>query len=312
MNPASIRVSYGTALVLGLKHGAQDTPPTTAYLLWDTGCHGACSFCPRANGHLESQRLSRVIWPEFPTASVVEALSRAPRPFSRICLQTGWNPDTENDLIDIAEYFITREFVLSVTIHPSQTALAARLLGIGVDHVGIGLDAAGSDTYEAHKRRAHSEDYPRLLELCRTFPGRVEVHLIFGLGDTEEAFIRRMDEVMATGGDIALFAFTPTGGTGHAPALPAYRRIQAWRWLRRAGSVTLDRCVFQNGRLADFGVPMEKLEQLLADGSAFRTSGCGACNRPYYNERPGGTLFNYPRPLTSREIATALADLTAP
>ncbi|HOY68127.1 MAG TPA: radical SAM protein [Candidatus Ozemobacteraceae bacterium] len=309
MNPETIRVSYGTALVLGLKHGAQDAPPTTAYLLWDTGCHGACSFCPRANGNTTSERLSRIVWPEFPTMSVVEALAQEPRPFDRVCLQTGWNPDTESTLFDIAKYFIERRFVLSVTIHPSQTALAARLLGIGVDHVGIGLDAAGSDTYEAHKRRTHTEDYPRLLELCRAFPGRVEIHLIFGLGDTEETFIRRMDELMAVGGDIALFAFTPMHGTGHPPSLSAYRRIQAWRWLRRSGSVTLEQSVFQQGRLIDFGLPSARLGQLLGDGLAFRTSGCGACNRPYYNERPGGIMYNFPRALTDGEIATALEDL---
>ena len=37
------------------------------------------------------------------------------------------------------------------------------------------------------------------------------------------------------------------------------------------------------------------------NGQAFQTSGCPGCNRPYYNERPGRTMFNYPRPLTPEE-----------
>ncbi|MBP7633735.1 radical SAM protein [Candidatus Ozemobacteraceae bacterium] len=308
MNPEKIRVSYGTALVLGLKHGTQDTPPTTAYLLWDTGCRGACSFCPRANGNLESRRLSRIIWPEFPTETVIDALSREPRPFERVCMQTGWNPDTEESLIDISKYFIDRNFTISVTVHPSQTALAGRLLGLGIDHVGIGLDAASADTYQRHKQRPHDTDYPAVLDLCRTWPGRVEVHLIAGLGDSEETFIRRMDALMDAGGDIALFAFTPTNGTGSSPELPSYRRIQAWRWLRRKGAVSVDRAVFRDGRLADFGLPTQSLRHLLSDGLAFRTSGCGACNRPYYNERPGGVMYNYPRSLTPEESDKAVAE----
>jgi len=310
--PDSIRVSYGTALVLGLKNGTQDAPPTTAYLLWDSGCHGACSFCPRANGNLESQRLSRITWPEFSTSVVIEALDRQPRPFERVCMQTGWNPDTEGALIYIAQHFIDLKFILSVTIHPSQTNLASRLLELGIDHVGIGLDAAGSDTYELHKKRSHAADYPHLLDLCRAYPGRVEIHLIAGLGDSEETFLRRMDELMAAGGDIALFSLTPTNGTGCPPSISSYRRIQAWRWLRRNKFVSLDQAVFKNGRLADFGIPAHLLKELLSDGLAFRTSGCGACNRPYYNERPGGVMYNYPRSLTREETDKAISEMYFP
>jgi len=41
-------------------------------------------------------------------------------------------------------------------------------------------------------------------------------------------------------------------------------------------------------------------------GEAFQTSGCPGCNRPYYNERPGGFIYNYPRPLSAAETAAAL------
>ncbi len=49
-----IRVSYGTAIVLGLLEARQDVAPTTAYLLFDNGCIGSCSFCSRANGNQKS------------------------------------------------------------------------------------------------------------------------------------------------------------------------------------------------------------------------------------------------------------------
>ena len=37
-------------------------------------------------------------------------------------------------------------------------------------------------------------------------------------------------------------------------------------------------------------------------GDAFQTVGCPGCNRPYYNERPSGPLYNYPRDLTMEEL----------
>ena len=43
----------------------------------------------------------------------------------------------------------------------------------------------------------------------------------------------------------------------------------------------------------------------------FETSGCPGCNRPYYNERPGGMLYNYPRPLTAAEAAREIEFLFA-
>jgi biotin synthase-related radical SAM superfamily protein len=49
------------------------------------------------------------------------------------------------------------------------------------------------------------------------------------------------------------------------------------------------------------------LKEILSSGAAFQTSGCKDCNRPYYNERPSGPLYNYPRPLSQEEIAEAIA-----
>jgi biotin synthase-related radical SAM superfamily protein len=57
------------------------------------------------------------------------------------------------------------------------------------------------------------------------------------------------------------------------------------------------------GRLVGLGV------SLPATGEAFRTSGCPDCNRPFYNEHPGGPLYNYPRPLTAEEAARAIQEM---
>jgi biotin synthase len=55
------------------------------------------------------------------------------------------------------------------------------------------------------------------------------------------------------------------------------------------------------GRIVDYGVPQSFLDEALELGTAFQTSGCPGCNRPYYNEKPSGPIYNYPRPLSPDE-----------
>ena len=55
-------------------------------------------------------------------------------------------------------------------------------------------------------------------------------------------------------------------------------------------------------KIKDFGVTKKKFIEIIESGKPFLTSGCPGCNRPYYNERPGTILYNYPRQMTSEEI----------
>jgi biotin synthase len=56
------------------------------------------------------------------------------------------------------------------------------------------------------------------------------------------------------------------------------------------------------GRITDFGMPVEALHRVIRSGVPFITSGCPDCNRPYYNEKPGGPLYNYPFMPTEEEL----------
>jgi len=306
-----IRVSYGTAIVLGLIEARQDVAPTTAYLLYDNGCIGQCSFCSRANGNQKSQKLSRVIWPEYEFETVLERLTAESKPFRRICLQTGFNPENTETIKNLAQHLINSGISTSMTLSPSQTDLAQEMLAMGLDHVGIGLDAAAEESYREHKRKDWRHDWPALQKLLRLAGDRIEVHLIFGLGDSEETFAGRIHEIVAAGGKVSLFALTPVNG-GSAPDLGAYRRMQAFRFLCENQKTDLAGCSFVDGRLTGFGMTSEALKEALSNGDAFRTSGCGDCNRPYYNERPGQIFFNYPRALSASEFSQAVAAMQLP
>jgi biotin synthase len=93
-----------------------------------------------------------------------------------------------------------------------------------------------------------------------------------------------------------------------SPSISTYRRIQVAQYLisnnlARSGDFTFS----TTGQLMSYNLP--HLPEVLADGVAFQTSGCPDCNRPFYNERPGGPMYNYPRPLTSRQIEAAIEDV---
>jgi biotin synthase len=137
-------------------------------------------------------------------------------------------------------------------------------------------------------------------------------HLIVGLGETEQEMSTILQEMVDRQITVGLFAFTPVRGTSwgkrQPPALASYRRIQAARYLMSIGVCRVQDFTFSTvGQLLSYGLNRQRLCELLADGRAFQTAGCPGCNRPYYNERPGRAVYNYPRPLYPKEIEAAIS-----
>lgn len=146
--------------------------------------------------------------------------------------------------------------------------------------------------------------------------GNVSTHLIVGLGETEREMVETVQRCVDMGVLPALFAFTPISGTAlennSQPSVSVYRRVQVARHLifhevARCESMGFDKedCII------DFGVDEEALRGTIQGGEPFLTSGCPDCNRPYYNEKPSGPIYNYPRPLTEKEIGQTLQELHA-
>jgi biotin synthase len=186
------------------------------------------------------------------------------------------------------------------------------LLDAGVERVGLSLDAANGEAY----RRVKGGDLHAALafieEAARRFPRRITTHLMVGLGETEEEMVRMIALLLRWGVTPSLFAFTPIRGTAmqdeSPPSLKSYRRLQVARYLLVQGVCSVEDLSFsEQGRIVSFGLASSELEEVLAGGEAFQTSGCPGCNRPYYNEPPRGPLYNYPRPLTGTEVSDALS-----
>lgn len=312
-----IRISEGTAAAVGLSRAVPETHPTTAYVLLGDRCLENCAFCAQARGvpEKEKNRLGRVFWPAFRWEELEPSLAQFGKDtFDRICLQAVRNSEGLQPLLQLLHYFRTHTSLpVSVSARVEEKEEVLALLEAGAEKINISLDAASEEAC----RKVKNDSLPRrldfLLECAREWPQCLSTHLICGLGESEKDLLQLAALLLQHNVTLGLFAFTPLRGTplsGCAPPPPArYRRIQAALQLLKTGAVPFSSLQFEKGKLVSFGLSPAELFELLQEGRAFQTSGCPGCNRPYYNERPGGFLYNYPRPLTTKEAEKALEDI---
>jgi biotin synthase len=319
--PEKIRVSTGSAIVIGLLRGRLDAKPTTIHLLTyrDGKCFANCGFCPQAKmSRSRADMLSRVTWPPFPTEQVLSGIERTAKTdaIKRVCIQALNYPTVFEDVLNLVEEIKLRVKVpLSVSCQPLNREKMVKLAEAGVDRMSIALDAATEEIFDKIKGRLAGGPYlwkkqrQALREAVKIFgEGLVGTHLIVGLGETEREMVQTIQWCVDSGVYPGLFAFTPIPGTllenSPQPFLSQYRRIQIAHFLITRGKTLYEKMIFDgDGRLVDFGVSEEELRQVIRTGKPFVTSGCPGCNRPYYNEKPGGPLYNYPRQPLPEEIA---------
>lgn len=323
----NIRVSAGSASLLGLQHLRMMHPPTTIHLLQFSagGCNASCAFCPQARVSLvDKKQLSRVSWPEYPWLDVKDRIIARwdEGAFARVCLQTVVYPSCVPDLLQAtSELLGARPMPVSVALVPVARRVMEQLKTTGVDRVGIAIDAAtpelfarikgcdagGPYTWDGHMKALHDA-------LGVFGKGHVSTHLIAGLGETIKEMAWRMQDLHDDGITIGLFSFTPIPGTKlqheAPPSLASYRQVQLARYLIVNGISRVDAFTFNpdTGAITGWGIPREQAIALIRArrGRMFETSGCPGCNRPYYNESTRGPMYNHPSPLDDGQVLAAI------
>jgi biotin synthase len=191
----------------------------------------------------------------------------------------------------------------------------------GAENMTVAVDCSTEELFDRMRGKAAKgpHKWDRYVEGIRTAvdvmgPGSnaVGVHLIIGLGESEEEAIRFVQDCYDMGARVHLFSFYPEAGSPmegvDQPPMEAYRHVQIARHLFDTGQGRYETMTFEAGRLVDFGVPEAVIDAILEDGLAFMTTGCPGCNRPFANETPSqaaeGLLRNYP--FTPTEEDTAL------
>jgi len=301
-----IRVSLGSAILLGLRKGRMDAVPTTLYIMLGESCGSSCLYCSQAVEAEPSDSLSRVTWPPFPLDGFIGALARMDGGVRRVCVQTLDYPGMADDLVMLSSAIRSvSELPVSASVPPLSRDALRSLRDAGVSSVGISVDVACGDLFDAVRQvRTDLQSHWTSLEDAIGVFGCSALHLIAGLGETDLELLEAASRAVGLGADVALFAYTPLDDRlpFTRPVLERYRALQAGVMTLRNGSplesLGFDGC----GRLT--GLP-----DGADDAEAFRTSGCPGCNRPYYNESPAGPMYNHPAELTFEEAWKACGDV---
>jgi biotin synthase-related radical SAM superfamily protein len=317
-----IRVSIGTAVVLGLEMAFmnRDSAPTTAYLqtYFPGRCAANCRFCAQArDSDAKVDKIARGLYLPYNVNLVTTRLKKAvDRGFiKRICIQTMNYPNLMSELIWLVRTLhVEVSAPISVSIYSISQEQIRTLRDNGVQKIVIPLDAANEEIFDEikgaktggpYRWNNHLKTIDDALEVMGR--GNVGTHLMVGLGETELELVNLIAKLKDKGVYCALFAFTPIPGTQLAeckpPSIEVYRRIKLANYLLFHDLTKAENIRFnQIGEITDFGVTQEELNKAIARGEPFLTSGCPSCNRPFANETPEKTIYNFPTFPSSEEL----------
>jgi len=319
-SPEVIQTSLAAAMTLGLKRGTfyRNAQLTCLNLLltYQEGCQGRCGYCGLEQKRSEKTKgttFIRVAWPTYSFDLILERTKEYQNSLKRICLSMITHKRAFEDSLKLVSR-LHREVDLPISILCAPTLIQTtedlqKLKEAGADQLGVSIDTATAEIFQKYRgkgvRGPHRWDhYWEILSKGVTVfgQGQVSVHLIVGLGESEQEMIMTFQQVHDLGAVVHLFSFYPEPGSAlaekAAPSLGRYRRMQLARYLIINDLANAKTMRFNSSeQVYDFGI---NVEPFVASGQPFRTSGCPgkdgetACNRPYGNERPGITLANYP------------------
>lgn len=321
-SPEYVRMSLAAAMTLGFRGGRfyRNARLHCINLLttYSEGCVGSCAYCGLSRKRAVprgGQSFIRVEWPAYTVEEVIERIAREADVVERICVSMITNRRAVEDVGEIVARIRGRlDTPISLLVTPTilNEQLLRRYRALGADKIGIAVDAATPELFDLlrgrkvggpHRWEVYWELFGRAVPIFG--PGNVGAHLIVGLGETEREMVGAMQRAADLGGNTHLFSFFPEAGS-HLQELPQppagqYRRVQLARFLIDQKASSLGRFAFDElDRIADFGVLDERLQQIIASGAPFLTSGCTgkkgqvACNRPYGDSTPGDDIRSYP------------------
>ena len=322
-SPEYLRISLAAAMTLGIAPGwfyrNASLRCINLLMTYDEGCAANCSYCGlqrHREGSYEGKSFIRVPWPVISLDEVIARSRERLSVVKRVCLSTITHPRMAQDARVILERLHQQLPEAPISVLSNPTLLTREDLefyrGIPIDRLGIAVDAATRPIFDHHRAKdvqgphRWSRYWRFFEEALEVFgPNRVGIHLIVGLGETEEEMIRLIGRIRQAGGSTHLFSFFPEAGSRLAahpqPPVGQYRRVQLARYLIDEDLASAEEFAFDGrGQLVSFGAAGERAEQAAATGTPFMTSGCPdengavACNRPFGDCAPGDDIRSFP------------------
>lgn len=331
-SPEYVMTSLAGAITLGFEKGKFAREETVLrglniLMTYKENCVANCSYCGVSRERRvprEETTFIRVKWPIIPVEELIERSVQVPHQMRRLCVGMLANRQSLDHSIQIIRQFHERTpLLISGLITASlikKREDLERIRDAGADRVDIAIDAATPELFEKHRGRPvkgpHRWDHFWWVteEATKVFePGAVGIHLVAGLGETEQELLEACQKAQDMNVVTHLFSFNPEPSTllGDHPQPPMghYRRCQLGRYLINELGIHLHHFRFNaQGQVIDFGLEPSVLEKIVESGRPFMTSGCPdehgetACNRPYGNGRPSEKIRNFAFSPTAQDI----------
>lgn len=322
ISPEWVRISMASAIALRFRSGrfsrAFEFGGINLLLNYEEGCLSDCAYCGLARtrpGDYEEKSFIRVDWPLVSTDEFVDRLARHERTLTRLCISMVTHGHAYRDTVDITRRIRSRVATpLSILVAPPtlDRERIRHLKQIGVDMIGVGLDAATEPLFVKHRTDVpHGglrwAKYWEVIDDARDIfgPWKVNAHVLVGLGETDAELCDLFFRLCARQIFPYLFSFNPEpdsrlGRAGRAP-LHRWRRIQLLKHLIESGALGREQIVFDDaGGLARILAPRAMLDAAVRDAEAFMTNGCPGpdgepgCTRPYGSYRPTEPFRDFP------------------
>lgn len=342
-SPEYVQLSTAAAITLGLVPGTMHRTGCTHCLnllvTYPEGCRANCSYCGLARHREEARDYAdrnfiRVDWPTVRYEEIMERVRRDDDrgQFERMCISMITHPNSDHDTLELLRRWVREVPRIPVSILSNPTTMKRAdletLHAEGADIFTVALDAATPEIFE--RTRGKTVDSPhtwkkywQAIEWAAEIfgPEKFGIHLIAGMGETEEEILQVVQRIRDLGGHNHMFAFFPEQGSMMEDWEPVprdqWRRVQLARFLIDYAGGRLEDMRFNDaGAVTDFGVDHAELEALIASGKPFQTSGCpgksdeevSACNRPYGDSSPSD-IRSFPFALGSKDVSVVRRQL---
>ncbi len=316
-SPEFLQTSLAASMTLGFRTGKfyRDAKLYCVNLLltYSNGCKAACAYCGlnkdrHIDGNEQDKSFIRVEWPIYRLDQIIEALnSQKCDHVERICVSMVTNKRAVEDILTVNKKIKSQtDKLISSLIAPTIITKdwLIDLKKSGTDKVGVAIDAATPELFKRlrgvgvkgpHRWEKYWEIVQESIKVFKK--GNVGIHLIVGLGETEEEMAYTFQKVHDMGAEIHLFSFFPESNSllqdKAQPGIGQYRRIQLLRYLLSKNLIHYENLIFNTqGQIIEYGIDDDIIEDIINLGKAFKTSGCPgktlevACNRPYANSTP--------------------------
>lgn len=336
-SPTYVQLSTAAAITLGLIPGIMHRTPCTRCLnllvTYPEGCRANCSYCGLARHREESRDYAdrnfiRVDWPTVRYSEIIECVRRNDDhgQFERMCISMITNRHSGHDTLVLLQRWVHEVPRIPVSILSNPMTMKRTDLETlhteGADIFTVALDAVTPEIFE--RTRGKTVDSPhtwkkywQAIEWAAEIfgPEKFGVHLIAGIGETEEEILHVAQRIRDLGGHNHMFAFFPEQGSVMEDWEPVprdqWRRVQLARFLIDYADGRIEDMRFdEDGKVVDFGLDRAELDALIASGKPFQTSGCpgksgediSACNRPYGDSSPSD-IRSFPFTLQCADVS---------